>query len=128
MISSDSPEKRVLIVGADHETRRLCRAVLGRSGFSVDAVDTGIEAIIAARKCPPMLCVMEHQLTDVPACEAIKWLRSIQPLKSTPILVLSSELENDMAPPQAGTSPLRKPISPAALQKAIYDLFPYCVS
>lgn len=127
MISSDI-EKRVLIVGADLETRRLCRAVLERSGFSVDAVDTGIEAIIAARKCSPTLFVMEHQLKDVPACEAIKWLRSIQPLKSTPILVLTSELENDIAPPQTGTSPLRKPISPVALQKAIYDLFPYCIS
>lgn len=128
MITSDGPEKRVLIVGADFETRRLCRAVLERSGFSVDAVDSGFEAIIAARNCPPTLCVMEHQLKDVPACEAIKWLRSIQPLKSTPILVLTSELGNDIEPCQTGTSPLRKPISPAALQKAIYDLFPYCVS
>ena len=128
MISSDRPEKRVLIVGADLETRRLCRAVLERSGFSVDAVDSGFEAIIAARNCPPTLFVMEHQLKDVPACEAIKWLRSIQPLKSTPVIVLAAGLETDIVPALNGISPLRKPVSPAAFQKAIYDLFPYCVS
>ena len=48
---------------------------LRSSGFAVDAVDSGIEAIIAARKRPPGLIIVAVQLRDVPGREALNTYR-----------------------------------------------------
>jgi len=127
MTSSGELNKRALIVGSDLETRGRCRAALERAGFSVEAVENGIEAVIAARNCPPAVVVMDLQLSDVPGSEAIKWLRSLPSFKSTPIITLTTGIENDTALALTRTSQLHKPVSPAAFQRAIHDFFPYCV-
>jgi len=117
-------QRRALVVGADPATLRFCRDALKSSGFVVDAVESGIDGIIAARKNLPDMIFMDVQLRDVPGREAIKWLRSIPALRATPIIVLTTEDEDDVALP-AVTRPgpsLRKPVSPAALRRIIDEV------
>src|SRR5476651_252349 len=63
--------RRALVVEAEPTTLRLCRDALESSGFVVDAVDSGIAAVVAAREALPDVIVMDLQLRDVPGREAI---------------------------------------------------------
>jgi DNA-binding response OmpR family regulator len=110
--SSSLPARRALVVGGDSATLQLCRDALESSGFAADVVDSGIAAVVAARESPPELVLVEVQLRDVPGHEAIGWLRSNPALQSTPIIILTTNAEDDvvLARPYAS---LPKPVSPA---------------
>jgi DNA-binding response OmpR family regulator len=119
-------DRRALIVGADPATLQLCRDALESSGFAVDAVDRGIDAIIAAREDLPDLIFVDVQLRDVPGREAIKWLRSIPALQLTPVIILAAEAEDDSV--LAVTQPrlsLHKPASLAAIRRTIHEVLEY---
>jgi two-component system cell cycle response regulator DivK len=115
--------RRALVVEADPVTLRLCRNVLESSGFVVDAVDSGIAAVVAARQGRPDLILMDLQLRDVPGGEAIGWLRSNPALQATPIILITSnggdELELAAALPGAS---LRKPLSSSAIQRTLQEV------
>jgi two-component system, cell cycle response regulator DivK len=121
--SPGRPRRRALVVEAEPATLRLCRDILENSGFVVDAVDSGIAAVVAAREWLPDLIVMDLQLRDVPGREAIAWLRSNPALRSTPIIVLTSNADDDgdLAATRPGAS-LRKPVTPVAIQRLIQDV------
>ena len=112
--------RRALVVEAEPETLRLCRDVLEGAGFVVDVVDSGIAAVVAAREERPDLILVDLQLRDVPGREAIGWLRSNPALRSTPIIVLTTNAREDaeLAAIRPGAS-LRKPVSPATIRRAI---------
>ncbi len=115
--------RRALVMEADPETQRLCRDVLESLGFVVDAVDSGIAALVAARKGLPDLILMDLQLRDVPGREAIAWLRSNPALWSTPIIVLAgnSDDDADLAATRPSAS-LRKPVSPLAVRRTVQEV------
>src|SRR5438309_1633600 len=114
---------RALVVEADPLTLRLCRDVLESAGFVVDAADSGIAAVIAARQGLPDLILMDLQLRDVPGGEAIDWLRSNPALRTTPIIVITANGVDDgeFAAALPGAS-LRKPLSSAALRRTLQDV------
>ena len=87
-------------------TLRFCRDALKSSGFAVDAVDSGIAAVVAAREDLPDLIFVDVQLRDVPGREAIRWLRSNPALQSTPIIVLTTNAEDDAVPGPYTTRPV----------------------
>jgi CheY-like chemotaxis protein len=122
-ISHPTVARRALVVEADPVTLRLCRSVLESSGFVVDAVDSGIGAVVAAREGRPDLILMDLQLRDVPGGEAIGWLRSNPALRSTPIIVIAANGVDDdeLAAALPGAS-LRKPLSSAAIRRTIQDV------
>jgi CheY-like chemotaxis protein len=112
-----------LVVVADPVTLRLCHNILDSFGLAVTTVDSGIAAVVAARKNLPDLILVDGQLRDVPGREAIKWLRSAPELKSTPIIVLSANVEDKAAPVQSRSDPvLRNSVSPAALRRMIREV------
>jgi DNA-binding response OmpR family regulator len=115
--------QRALVVEADPATRQLSREILEGAGFLVDAVDSGIAAVIAAREGLPDLILIDLQLPDVPGREAVGWLRSNPALRSTPIIVLTTNTDDDaeVAALRPGAS-LRKPISPIAIRHAIREV------
>lgn len=115
--------RRALVIETDPTTLRLCRDVLESSGFLVEATDSGIAAVVAAREGLPDLILVDLQLRDVPGREAIGWLRANPALQSTPIIVLATNAEDDQVP--AATRPgawLRKPVSPAGIRRAISEV------
>lgn len=117
------PARRALIVETDPVTLRLCRDVLENWGFVVDAVDSGIAAVVAARQGQPDLIVMDLQLRDVPGGEAIGWLRSNPALRATPIIVITATAADkaDLAVAWPGAS-LRKPLSSAAIRRTLREV------
>ena len=122
-VLSPRPLWRALVVGADPVTLRFCRDALKCSGFAVDAVDSGIAAVVAAREDLPDLIFVDVQLRDVPGREAIRWLRSNPALQSTPIIVLTTNAEEDAAPDLTRPGPsLLKPVSLAALRRVIREV------
>jgi DNA-binding response OmpR family regulator len=122
-VSSSLPTRRALVVGADSATLQLCRDALESSGFAADTVGSGIAAVVAARETPPDLVLVDVQLRDVPGCEAIGWLRSNPALQSTPIIVLTTNAEDDVVPTLARPyASLPKPVSPAAIRRTIREV------
>jgi CheY-like chemotaxis protein len=75
------------------------------------------------RASPPDLVLVDVQLRDVPGCEAIGWLRSNPSLQSTPIIVLTTNAEDDVVSDFARTyASLPKPVSPAAIRRTIREV------
>jgi two-component system alkaline phosphatase synthesis response regulator PhoP len=116
-------DRSALVVDAEPATLRLCREVLEGMGFVVDAADSGIAAVIAARKRLPHLILMNVQLRDVPGREAVGWLRSNPALRSTPIIILTMNAEDEasLAAVRPGAS-LRKPLSPVKMRHAVREV------
>jgi CheY-like chemotaxis protein len=116
--------RRALVVEADPAVLQVARVVLEGAGFAVDAVDSGIAALVAARDGRPDLIIMDQQLRDVSGREAIGWLRSNPALQETPIILLTAGTADEavVALAQPGAA-LRKPASRAALQRTIQ---PFC--
>lgn len=121
--SQSAMRRRALVVGAEPAALRLCRDCLESAGFVVEAVERGIDALVAARENRPDVIFMDAQLRDVSGRQAIKWLRSLAGLRSTPIIVLTAEAEDDAL--MAATRPapsLRKPLSRVAVRRALHDV------
>ena len=112
--------RRALVVDADPETQKTCRQVLEGAGFSVDTVDSGIAAVVAARRAQPDVIFAALQLRDVPGRDAVQWLRSNPALKATPIVVLTTdaEIDVDVTAMRPGAS-LRKPLSAGTIRRII---------
>ena len=115
--------RKALIVGADPATLRLCTDVLAGSGFTIEVVESGMEAVIAARRLPPELIFVAAQLRDVPGREAVHWLRSNPALQATPVVMLAADSEVDARASAAGPiAVLRKPHTAAAIRQVIADM------
>jgi two-component system, cell cycle response regulator DivK len=122
-LSARGAVRRALIAEADPATLHRCRDVLETAGFEVDAVDSGVAALVAARKRLPDLILIALQLRDVPGREVIGWFRSDPALRATPIIALASDAEDEAA--SAATRPdasLRKPLSSGSIRRAIHEL------
>ncbi len=92
-------------------------------GFVVERVDSGVAAVVAARGRVPDVILMDFQLRDVSAGETIGWLRSNQALKSVPIVVIGvADGSRSPVKDSPVTIALRKPLSSAAIERAVRDL------
>jgi len=121
--SSTAGSRRALIVGADPVSARICQETLERTGFAIERVGSGVDAVVAARGHVPDLIVMDSQLSDVSAAETIGWLRANQALKSVPIIVLGIA-DNSKLPVKDPTAMagLGKPLTSAAIERAVRGL------
>lgn len=109
-----------LIVVADSAWRDLCREVLERHGFAVAFAESGVDAVLAARKSPPDLVLMDRDLPDGPGVEAIGWLRCNPALASAPMVLVGAGADasggNGCA---CADAVLRKPVSRASVAGAL---------
>lgn len=115
--------RRAILVDCDPVSLRLCREILERLGFTIERVDSGVAAVVAARGQVPDLILMDVQLRDATASETIGWLRSNQPLKSVPIVILG--IADGPRLPTKDTHALvgiGKPVSSAAIERAVRSL------
>lgn len=103
-----------LIVIADSAPRETCREVLERRGFAVTYAESGVGAVLSARKDPPDLVLMDGDLPDGPGVEAIGWLRCNPALASAPIVLVAAGTDE-----RGADAVLRKPVSPAAVAGAL---------
>jgi len=121
--ASSTRKRRALVVNTDPVSTRLCRETLERLGFTIERVDSGVAAVVAARSQTPDLVLMDLQLRDVTAAETIGWLRSNQALKSVPIIVLGVTDQSQIPAKNAsGIAGIAKPLSTSAIERILRDL------
>jgi CheY-like chemotaxis protein len=117
-------EKRALLVGPNADIEKSCQDVLEGCGFLIDAVASGIEAVVCARKHQPDIILIESQLPDVPCREAIDWLRCNERLRLTPVLVLNGSSAAKASFAEVGpVIVIPKPFSPQRVKRAIEKAF-----
>lgn len=115
------PERQALVVEADTGTREICRAALECLGFSVNAVDTGVAAVSAAREKTPDVVVFDTQLRDVGGTELLEWFRGNPALHGVPMIAISALAEHvgTDSIPNGVAGLVRKPVSRAALKDSV---------
>lgn len=114
--------RRALVVASDAAARGACRSAL-EALWEVEVVDSGVAAVIAARRNVPALIFMDLQLRDVPGGEAVAWLRSNPELGGVPIVLIAGGAEDDAD--IAAIHPdalLRRPVSRGAVERVTLEL------
>lgn len=114
--------RRALVVDNDSTIRRISQATLERMGFLVESVDSGVEAVVAARAALPDVVVMESQLRDVPAYEAVSWLRSNPELAHVPVVMVAVGDDGSGSIIQDPKVIIRKPLSASRLRQALAEI------
>lgn len=116
---NNSSQLRALLVVTDPAMRQLCRETLRDAGFAVAiGLDRGTAAVMTAREERPDIIILSQQLNDVPASEAVKWLRSNPNLAATPIVVLGGKAEAA----HEGIVSLPRPVTAAQLRVALTEI------
>ena len=112
--------RRALVVEADPGTRKAFQGVLNRCGMVADIVDNGVAAVAMARRKRPDVIIMDLQLRDSAGLEVIQWLRSNPALRSTPVIVLTTNA-HDVSRSKSWTvdAVLLKPVSFETMESAI---------
>ena len=115
--------RRALVVEADPGTRKAFQDVLNRCGMVADMVDNGVAAVARARRKAPDVIIMDLQLRDSAGLEVIQWLRSNPALRSTPVIMLTTNAD-DVSRSKSWTvdAVLLKPVSPEAIESTIRNV------
>ena len=88
----------ILIVEDNEKNRKLVRKVLERLGYRTSEVETGEEAVEAARKLSPDLVLMDYQLPGIDGIETFKRIRADPAIRRMPIVaVTASAMPEDTA-------------------------------
>ncbi|RJY09702.1 response regulator [Aurantiacibacter aquimixticola] len=82
--------KRILVVEDNDLNRKLFCDVLQASGFAVEPVADGNQAIERARAFIPNLVVMDIQLQDVSGLDLIATLKHDRDLAAVPVLAVTA--------------------------------------
>lgn len=121
---ADPPTKpRVAIVIDDEQSvRRVCRAILDKSGWETHTVSSGSEGIELAQRVTPQLVLVDMSMPDMGGAETCRELRALQ--ADLPVLFMSgfAELALQDGPPSEGRSGfIDKPFTPAQLVNAVRE-------
>lgn len=82
--------KRILVVEDNDLNRKLFCDVLRASGFSVEPVADGLEAIDKTREFVPNLVIMDIQLPNVSGLDLIAQLKADAALRAIPVLAVTA--------------------------------------
>ena len=80
----------ILIVEDNEKNRRLLRRVLQISGYRVAEVETGRDAVVAAREQGPDLILLDYQLPDIDGIEVFRLIRADPAIRRMPIVAVTS--------------------------------------
>ena len=80
----------ILIVEDNEKNRRLLRKVLQVSGYRVAEVETGRDAVVAAREQGPDLILLDYQLPDIDGIEVFRLIRADPAIKHMPIVAVTA--------------------------------------
>lgn len=82
--------KRILVVEDNDLNRRLFCDVLKASGFEVEPVADGLDAIGKARETAPDLAIMDIQLPNVSGLDLIAEMKRDSALQAIPVLAVTA--------------------------------------
>lgn len=89
--------KRILIIDDDTVVLQMYREALVQSGFQVEAANDGIAGVMALKRTPPDLLVLDLMMPKFTGAEVMKYMRSEPALKNVPVILLSNSFMNDLA-------------------------------
>jgi DNA-binding response OmpR family regulator len=84
---------RVLVVEDDHDIAQLVARYLEKSGFSVDLLANGRDALAAIAAHPPDLLVLDLMLPQVDGLEICRIVRGNEATAAIPIIMLTARAE-----------------------------------
>jgi DNA-binding response OmpR family regulator len=109
---------RVLIVEDDRDIAELVSRYLERSGFEVDMLSSGTEALTAIASRPPDLLILDLMLPGVDGLEICRSIRSTTATRTIPVIMLTARAEESerIAGLEIGADDyIAKPFSPNEL-------------
>lgn len=83
-----------LIVDDDRDVRRMLSSILEDEGYSVEAVDSGRNAISACEKLPFDVALVDINLPDVKGTELLRKMKQLQPKMVKIIITGHPSIEN----------------------------------
>lgn len=90
-LDSNTSPRIALVAVTNSATRALCSETLRAIGFTVtNGIESGSDVISKARERHPEIIILSEQLNDVPASEAVKWLRANRQSAASAIIVVGS--------------------------------------
>src|SRR5688572_26063207 len=110
----------VLVVEDDPTLRELYRSTLALAGYSVVAVEDGIDALRRVEHRRPDALVLDLALPRVSGRDVERELRSNPETRDIPIVIVSGTDVSDLDPTNFACV-LRKPISAEKLVAAVQD-------
>ena len=125
MISSYTMAMRVLLVEDEHKIASYVKRGLQESGYAVDAVFTGRDALDWVGAAPYDLIILDIMLPVIDGLAATRLIRKLPNLASTPIIAVSAHDTSDFQSEaiEAGCDTyVTKPIDFAELEELIAKL------
>ena len=110
----------ILIVEDDPELRAFYRALLQMEGFTVVAVEDGIDALRHIEVDPPHAVVLDLGLPRLGGRDVHREITGRVEMRGIPIVIVTGEPIDDLDPKDFACI-LRKPLDPQSLITAVYD-------
>ena len=119
--------RKAITIDDSASMRQMVRLTLKQSGFDVLEADNGQSAIDLLSKTQVDLIICDVNMPIMNGIETTRRLRAMPNYRRTPIVLLTTESEDNkkMAGRQAGaTGWIIKPFQPAQLQKVVQRVLP----
>lgn len=120
--------KKILVVDDSKTIRMSLTEILGRLGYEVLLAETGDDALRQAQEgMTADLVVTDYNMPGMNGVELIEALRKLKPFRFLPILVLTTETQQDLrqAAKKAGaTGWLVKPVNAKQLVQVVDQVMP----
>jgi two-component system alkaline phosphatase synthesis response regulator PhoP len=123
---SSNKSKRILIVDDEADILELLKYNLKKEGYSVKAVNNGVDAVETAKSFFPDLVLLDIMMPNQDGVETCRQLREIPELENTFIVFLTARSEeySEVAAFDIGADDyITKPIKPRALMSRISAMF-----
>lgn len=122
-VGPNGSRRSALVVASDAVSRAMCRSALESCDWQVVTADSGVAAVIEARRKVPAAIFIELQLRDVPGREALGWLRSNPDLSDVPVVLISGGADDDDEISRiAPDALLRRPVTRQAVARIVSGL------
>jgi two-component system cell cycle response regulator len=118
---------RILLVEDTPHNLQLMTYLLEANGHTVEAADTGEQAVSRATRAPPDLVVLDLQLPGIDGYEALKALRSMPDLGAVPVIAVTSFAmvgDRDLALAAGFDHYMTKPIEPETFVTEVESYLP----
>ena len=121
MSHSNASPPLALVAVINPAMRTLCGETLRGIGFTVaNGAESGTAVVTDARERHADLIILSEQLSDVPASEVVKWLRSNRMSATSAIIILGRT--DDMPRDDLRLTVLPRPITRTQLRDALTQI------
>ena len=117
-------ERCILVCDDDKSTIELLKSILGKEGYTVEAVTNSDKIFFKIDKCKPGLILMDVWMPEIGGELSTHLLKHHKETMDIPILLLSADTEIESIARDSGADGfIRKPFSSQELIKKVEDYF-----